>query len=412
MWRSGVPVRALRRGSGNLGCAVEGRGGRPAWEPSFGRAEEPPGLDRVRRWLAPVGRVLRGVWLWVRWLAVRFYALCRWIGWFAARSARVARVTAAVADRVGSFGARLEGTGRDWSRAEGRLGRFGERMARRGGRFREGGSHLADLLRSAAGIGEAIGEPEAATGRREEEGGERIGLGIGRPRLPRPPEPAPAREGGAAEQPPSSRPPERHRSPAEPASAMAPASSAAPASPTEPASSAAPASPTEPASSAGPASPASPASLAEPAAPALPPSVTVGGGSAPADALPAPTAEADQIAPDSPPGVREAPPPSAAGRSPLPDDFPIQVRAEVESLGKRPRKDDLRRVILLVCAIREWTTPAELADWLGASLRNLSTRHLGPMTEEGLLERRYPNRIQRRDQAYRAARPRSDRTAT
>ena len=339
---------------------MEGRGGRPAWEPSFGRAEEPPGLDRVRRWLAPVGRVLRGVWLWVRWLAVRFYALCRWIGWFAARSARVARVTAAVADRFGSFGARLEGTGRDWSRAEGRLGRFGERMARRGGRFREGGSHLAAVLRSAAGIGEALGEPDAAPGNREEEGRERIGLGIGRPRLPRPAEPAPAREGGAAEQPPSSRPPERHRSPAVPAS------------------------------------------LTAPAAPAPPPSVTVGGGSAPADALPAPTAGTDRAAPDSSLGVRDAPPPSAERRSPLPDDFPIQVRAEVESLGKRPRKDDLRRVILLVSAIREWTTPAELADWLGVSRRNLSTRHLGPMTEDGLLERRYPNRFWHRDQAYRA----------
>ena len=368
---------------------MEGRGGRPAWEPSFGRAEEPPGLDRVRRWLAPVGRVLRGVWLWVRWLAVRFYALCRWIGWFAARSARVARVTAAVADRFGSFGARLEGTGRDWSRAEGRLGRFGERMARRGGRFREGGSHLADLLRSAAGIGEAIGEPDAAPGRREEEGGEGIGLGIGRPRLPRPPEPAPAREGGAADPPSLSRPPEHHQSPAEPVSPAAPVSRM------------------------GPAPSASPASSAGSAPPAPPPSVTVGGGAAAADALPAPTAGAGRTAPDSSPGVRGAPPLTrpAARRSPLPDDFPIQVRAEVQGLGKRPRKDDLRRVILLVCAIREWTTPVELADWLGASRSNLSARHLGPMTEEGLLERRYPNRIQHPDQAYRVARPPSDRTA-
>ena len=381
---------------------MEGRGGRPAWEPNFGRAEEPPGLDRVRRWLAPVGRVLRGVWLWVRWLAVRFYALCRWIGWFAARSARVARVTAAVADRFGSFGARLEGTGRDWSRAEGRLGRFGERMARRGGRFREGGSHLAAVLRSAAGIGEAIGEPDAAPGNREEEGGSRTGLGLGRARLPARTGTGRDREGGAAEPPPSSRPPERHRSPAEPASSARPASPAAPASPTEPASPAVSAFPASPASPARPASSASPASLAEPVSPAPPPSVTVGGGSAPADALPAPTAGTDRAAPDSSPGVRDAPPPSAERRSPLPDDFPIQVRAEVESLGKRPRKDDLRRVILLVSAIREWTTPAELADWLGVSRRNLSTRHLGPMTEDGLLERRYPNRFWHRDQAYRA----------
>ena len=373
---------------------MEGRGGRPAWEPSFGRAEEPPGLDRVRRWLAPVGRVLRGVWLWFRWLAVRFYALCRWIGWFAARSARVARVTAAVADRFGSFGARLEGTGRDWSRAEGRLGRFGERMARRGGRFREGGSHLAAVLRSAAGIGEALGEPDAAPGNREEGGGSRTGLGLGRARLPDRTGTGRDREGGAAEPPPSSRPPERHRSPAEPAS------------PTEPASPAVSASP------ASPASPARPASSASPAYPAPPPSETVGGASAPADALPAPTAGADRTAPVSSPGLRDAPPspPPAARRSPLPDDFPIQVRAEVESLGKRPRKDDLRRVILLVCAIREWTTPAELGDWLGVSQRNLTGRHLGPMTDEGLLERRYPNRKRHRDQAYRTPRPPSDRT--
>ena len=58
-----------------------------------------------------------------------------------------------------------------------------------------------------------------------------------------------------------------------------------------------------------------------------------------------------------------------------------------------------------MCAVREWTTPAELADWLGLSRRNLTGRHLGPMTDQGLLERRYPNRKRHRDQAYRTPPP-------
>ncbi|HBC60465.1 MAG TPA: hypothetical protein DC058_04520, partial [Planctomycetaceae bacterium] len=82
--------------------------------------------------------------------------------------------------------------------------------------------------------------------------------------------------------------------------------------------------------------------------------------------------------------------------------LPRQIRTAIADLTLRPRKEQLRQVILAVCAFREWTTPAELAIWLDILPDNLTVRHLSPMTKSGLLERRYPDTPTHSDQAYRS----------
>ena len=59
-------------------------------------------------------------------------------------------------------------------------------------------------------------------------------------------------------------------------------------------------------------------------------------------------------------------------------------------------------MIVRLCEGR-WTTRAELASQLGMNERNLRKRHLRPMAEEGLLERRHPVGARGVEQAYRAA---------
>ncbi len=61
--------------------------------------------------------------------------------------------------------------------------------------------------------------------------------------------------------------------------------------------------------------------------------------------------------------------------------LPRQIRTAIADLTLRPRKEQLRQVILAVCAFREWTTPAELAIWLDSLPDNLTGRHLSPMAE-------------------------------
>jgi hypothetical protein len=61
--------------------------------------------------------------------------------------------------------------------------------------------------------------------------------------------------------------------------------------------------------------------------------------------------------------------------------LPRQIRSAIADLTLRPRKEQLRQVILAVCAFREWTTPAELAIWLDILPDNLTVRHLSPMAE-------------------------------
>ncbi len=80
-----------------------------------------------------------------------------------------------------------------------------------------------------------------------------------------------------------------------------------------------------------------------------------------------------------------------------------EEREMVKNLGKRPRKEKLRKAILTLASRRAWR-PSELAEVLGnRNARRLAERHLSPMYQEGLLERTNPENPSDPNQAYFAA---------
>ena len=82
-------------------------------------------------------------------------------------------------------------------------------------------------------------------------------------------------------------------------------------------------------------------------------------------------------------------------------ELPADVQEAIASLGKRPRSERLRDVIKAICRSREWTSVAELSDFLGVSKKTLRSRHVPEMVKQGRLVRRFPNRPRHRGQAYR-----------
>ncbi len=92
------------------------------------------------------------------------------------------------------------------------------------------------------------------------------------------------------------------------------------------------------------------------------------------------------------------------GKLPPEADLPQAIRERIRALGKRRRKKPLRALILEICAMREWTTVGELADWFRMDTSNLQRRHLRPMLKAGQLELRHPEQTSHPQQAYRTAR--------
>lgn len=90
-----------------------------------------------------------------------------------------------------------------------------------------------------------------------------------------------------------------------------------------------------------------------------------------------------------------------ADRGGLREHLPPEHRRLLESLGKRPRRSALRAAIEQLCSWRP-LRPSELAGLLGLRPENLVWRHLGPMAEEGRLERTHPENPSHPAQAYRA----------
>jgi ATP-dependent DNA helicase RecG len=83
--------------------------------------------------------------------------------------------------------------------------------------------------------------------------------------------------------------------------------------------------------------------------------------------------------------------------------LPDELIASIESLGAKPRKEALRKVILHLADVQAWR-PAEMAELLGfTDSRKLVERHLAPMVREGILIRTHPDNLKHPDQAYRAA---------
>lgn len=82
-------------------------------------------------------------------------------------------------------------------------------------------------------------------------------------------------------------------------------------------------------------------------------------------------------------------------------DLPKMFVPQAKAVGERPHPESFRALILDICLHREWTTPAQLARWFGKHRRGLASRHLRPLLEAGLLERRFPDRPNTPKQAYR-----------
>ena len=93
------------------------------------------------------------------------------------------------------------------------------------------------------------------------------------------------------------------------------------------------------------------------------------------------------------------------------EELSADLRARIERLGTRPRKDPVREVLEAICLARGWTTSAEFSRFLHFGQRNLRRRHLTPMVEEGRLAYRHPDNPNHPEQAYRATQTRLTHTS-
>lgn len=316
--------------------------------------ETPPGLNAIRTWIRKPRPWLHGVSLWVRWILARLAKGYRFVKQHAGPAAKRLRQIAAEGERVSRAAAQAGHAVRDIGGAvargaralrapDGRIRRAGARLGEIGGAVRRFGGQMTEGGGAAAELFAGVGRLTKALGRNEP-----AGLGL----LDRPGEPESGEPGRSK---PESANPEtrRRRAPRRRPRAVEPRDK-------------------------------------DPQAPAPPPS-----GDQPA-ATPVPARRPRQTESPKP----EAPDPDRLAG--LPD---ILV-PWVKGLKPRARRDSLRALIFEICSRRDWTTPAELARWLAKDRSNLVKRHLRPMTKEGLLELRYPDRRSSPYQAYRA-RPRA-----
>ena len=237
---------------------------------------EPPGLDRIRRFVVkPRPRLWKlgvGIWLWIKRIAQWVLRLLRWIGRNLGRLARAARLAAFVGRRAQNFGARVGAVGRNWSSAEGRLGSAGGRLARFGARLVGGGASLAQ-------VGEGVTELTDRAARFLADAPD-----------------SGSREANPGTQRSATRPPPRPR-------AKRGARQAA-------------------------ATPPDPPQAAKPRG--------------------APSTHDQEAS-------------GAVVPASLPDDLPFQLKGEIWSLGRRPRRERVESVILALAEDRGWMEPAELA---------------------------------------------------
>lgn len=105
-----------------------------------------------------------------------------------------------------------------------------------------------------------------------------------------------------------------------------------------------------------------------------------------------------------PPGLSAATPSVDEDRDARFQGLPEVLILQVASFGERSHPEALRALILDICRRRDWTTPAQLARWFSMHRRSLSNRHIRPLLEAGLLERRYPDSPNTPKQAYRSRR--------
>ena len=331
---------------------------------------------RMRKLGARIWPALYRLWLWVPLLAKKTGRGLQTVGRWANKGQRLAKAGAAGARRITNLGRGVQRTGRDWSRAEGRLGSFGQRAVRFGNRLESGGVWLEALAAGAVSLTEALRElpPKVRHARQVRKARRRL-----------------RREAVREARRQASELPERLLPRPERAAADAPARPA----------------PAVPESAPKPAAPPATPSASRPDDPAVE-TETPPAAAEPAHAPTQPTPEPRPRQPASPPAAAPEPPAATRTlRSRAFDELPSHVAAAVVSLRgrKRPRKDHVREVILLLLDSGERRSASDLSDWVGISQETLTRRHLAPLVDAGLIEREFPNRITHPAQTYRAVHP-------
>jgi ATP-dependent DNA helicase RecG len=82
--------------------------------------------------------------------------------------------------------------------------------------------------------------------------------------------------------------------------------------------------------------------------------------------------------------------------------LPIDLQSRVQSLGRRSKLQDVRELIVQLCAVHDWRLD-ELSILLKRNAVYLRNAHLTPLLAEGVLQRTHPETINHPQQAYRAA---------
>ena len=334
--------------------------------------DTPPGLDAIRAWIRKPHPWLRGVWLWIRWIgagvanAYRFLGkhagpAAKRLGEIASKGERLSRAATRAGNAVREIGGGFARGAQALGVPEKRIEKASARLAGLGGAVRRFGGRVAAGGGAAAQVFGGVGRLARAFG-----GNGSTGLGL----LDPPGEREPKR------QPPPKPPPENSDS--RPIPSLTPGQDV-PQRPNKPNSR------RTPSLTPGHDAPQRPDSPVPPQAPDRDP------------------------APSGPPAASKTTPAAAASARSAPDrleGLPEVFVPHVNSLRERTRRNVLWPLIFDICSWREWTTPAELARWLSMHQHSLTKRHLGPMTKEGLLELRYPDKRSSPKQAYRARRRR------
>ncbi|MDE2660062.1 MAG: hypothetical protein OXI45_07595 [Acidobacteriota bacterium] len=305
--------------------------------------ETPPGLDAIRAWLRKPRPRLRGLWIWVRWIlsgipAAYVYAKENWP---AARE-RIRRM-AKKGEKAARTAVRVGHAARD----------FGGGMVRGTRALRGPDGKVTGATARVRELGRAVRE----VGGRLTEGGSGIAAALSSlHRLTRSPS-GPSGTGLGLLDPPDEPDPETSRPPLRRA--------------------------------AEPGAPA-PAQGGQKQRPMLPQAAPE---SSPDEQL----ERRESQAPDRQPVIS----PPAEDHDARFEDLPKMFIPRAQAVGERPHAESFRALILDICLHREWTTPAQLARWFGKHRRGLASRHLRPLLEAGLLERRFPDRPNTPKQAYR-----------
>ena len=332
--------------------------------------DTPPGLNAIRAWIRKPHPWLRGVWLWIRWIgagvanAYRFLGkhagpAAKRLGEIASKGERLSRAATRAGNAVREIGGGFARGAQALGVPETRIEKASARLAGLGGAVRRFGGRVAAGGGAAAQVFGGVGRLARAFG-----GNGSTGLGLLDPPGEREPK----------QQPPPKPPPENSDS--RPIPSLTPGQDV-PHRPDKPNSH------RTPSLTPGHDAPQRPDSPVPPQAPDRDP------------------------APSEPPAASKTTPAVAASAESAADrleGLPEVLVPHVNALRKRTPRDVLWPLIFDICSWREWTTPAELARWLSMHQHSLTKRHLRPMTKEGLLELRYPDKRSSPRQAYRARR--------